>query len=335
MHRTTIIAATSAVFLTLGWVRLKATDAPPPEEFLQAQLGQMSQDIHQLARTVRGLSSQVDGLETQRSAWHSDEVMSRIDQLDAEVLDRYSGLVQTVNATASLVEETGRDLTHLHDQLLPESGQLWQGLLGPTVQLASPMTVGTGVLLPVRADCPVRVLTAWHVVRDILSDSGEGRAGVPIRIYDRDGTARSAAAMLLVYDNALDACLLELVGAHTGLEGATLPTRGELSRMRVFDPVYAVGCPLGSDPVPSQGALSDLNHHVDGRRYWMINAPTFIGNSGGGIFGAHNLALLGIVSKLYTHGSHQTVVPHMGLVTPLTDIYDWFDRCGYGELIPN
>jgi hypothetical protein len=67
----------------------------------------------------------------------------------------------------------------------------------------------------------------------------------------------------------------------------------------------------------------------------MISAPTYIGNSGGGIFDAQTHELLGIFSKIYTHGNlRPTVVPHMGLVTPLITVYDWLERTGHGDLVP-
>ena len=65
----------------------------------------------------------------------------------------------------------------------------------------------------------------------------------------------------------------------------------------------------------------------------MISAPTYIGNSGGGIYDAETHELLGIFSKIYTHGSlRPTVVPHMGLVTSLKTIYDWLDSVGLASM---
>ena len=75
---------------------------------------------------------------------------------------------------------------------------------------------------------------------------------------------------------------------------------------------------------------------VDGETYWMINAPTYIGNSGGGIFDSETHELLGIFSKIYTHGNlRPTVVPHMGLVVPLETIYDWMGSVGFAQLEPS
>ena len=67
----------------------------------------------------------------------------------------------------------------------------------------------------------------------------------------------------------------------------------------------------------------------------MISAPTYIGNSGGGIFDAQTHELLGIFSKIYTHGSiRPTVVPHMGLATSMLVVYDWLDKVGFASLEP-
>ena len=70
--------------------------------------------------------------------------------------------------------------------------------------------------------------------------------------------------------------------------------------------------------------------------YWMINAPTYIGNSGGGIFDARTHELLGVFSKIYTHGTlRPTIVPHMGLATPLHEVYPWLAEEGFGFLVPD
>ena len=67
----------------------------------------------------------------------------------------------------------------------------------------------------------------------------------------------------------------------------------------------------------------------------MISAPTYYGNSGGGIFLADGRRLLGVFSKIYTHGrGNPVVVPHMGLCTPMSAIYAWLDAEGYGDVIP-
>jgi len=59
-------------------------------------------------------------------------------------------------------------------------------------------------------------------------------------------------------------------------------------------------------------------------------ASVNIGNSGGGIFDARTHELIGIFAKIYNHGNlRPTIVPHMGLVVPLDEVYTWLAGEGY------
>ncbi len=342
MTRLPILFASLSVLVGLGLTRLDSegevrTTAlqPNPGE----RISVLQSELADLRAHLNTLSSQFQSLQLSAPHNRDEEFFARIDELDAEVLSRFSGLVQTVDATTHLAQGAVRDLDALSSRIPPSRRHLWKNMMSPTVQLASPMTVGTGVLLAT-THCDsdesqvVHILTAWHVVRDILGEGDSADQLIPVRLYDEQGRAQDRHATLLEYKSELDTALLALNSPLESPIGAILPTRAELNSVGVFDSVYAIGCPLGSDPVPSHGELSARGHRIDGREYWMISAPTFIGNSGGGVFDATHQRLLGILSKLYTHGSRHVVVPHMGLVVPMTDIYDWFEACGYGELIP-
>jgi S1-C subfamily serine protease len=217
---------------------------------------------------------------------------------------------------------------------------MWNELVGPVVQLSGETTVGSGVLLPSRRVADGEgwesyLLTSWHVVRDIYGDPDNIEMPVPVRVYDSSGTASNDTAHLVVFDATIDVALLVMKTDEPLPHGADLPKRSRLDQVKIFDPVYAVGCPLGNDPIPTAGEIASTYHYVDGEPYWMISAPTYIGNSGGGIFDANTHELLGIFSKIYTHGSMRTaIVPHMGLGTPMPTIYAWLEQVGYGHLIP-
>jgi hypothetical protein len=115
---------------------------------------------------------------------------------------------------------------------------------------------------------------------------------------------------------------------------ATFASRAEEDAADRFSAVYAVGCPLGNDPIPTHGEILSRDHRLDQQSYWMISAPSYFGNSGGGVFSAEHRHLIGIFSKIYTHGrSFPTVVPHMGLLTPVSVVRDWMSRAGHGDLI--
>jgi S1-C subfamily serine protease len=178
-------------------------------------------------------------------------------------------------------------------------------------------------------------VTAWHVVRDIEKDPEHPSTPVPVSIYLPDHQIVMETAHVVKFDPALDAALLELDSRVKVECGAQLASRDRLHGARIFDQIYAVGCPLGNDPIPTFGEIADTDHVVDGTRYWMISAPTYIGNSGGGIFDAKTHQLMGIFSKIYTHGTlRPTVVPHMGLVTSIETMYDWLEEAHYAGLQP-
>ncbi|MEE2941313.1 MAG: trypsin-like peptidase domain-containing protein [Planctomycetota bacterium] len=295
--------------------------------------------------TARDLSGEVtrlrSALATERAAW--DELAAQAERLDAleAGADRdLARLVDTVEATASMVNATRDQLERFESRVETNAGAQWRAMVAPTVQLAGESTVGSGVLLPSRPldEDPTRfrtlLLTSWHVVRDIRAASTDADCPVPIVLRDQDGRKNDFTASVVAHDVPLDAALLVLDTDRRLEHAAQLPSRERLRDARVFDPIVAVGCPLGNDPIPTEGHLSDLHHRVGGERFWMISAPTYIGNSGGGIYSHETRELVGIFSKIYTHGAvRPAVIPHMGLVTPLAEFYDWIDRSGAARVI--
>jgi S1-C subfamily serine protease len=261
---------------------------------------------------------------------HVEELRSGIDQRWgelSEVAERALGVAQ--GARAEVEQGLERD-----------EERMWRELVGPVVQLAGDETVGSGVLLaseelPDKQGWRTYVVTAWHVVRDIEKDPEHPTTPVPVAIYMPGRQIVSETAHVVRFDPSLDAALLELDSRAKVECGAHLASRERLHGARIFDQIYAVGCPLGNDPIPTFGEIADTNHVVDGAHYWMISAPTYIGNSGGGIFDAKTHELMGIFSKIYTHGTlRPTVVPHMGLVTSIETMYDWLDAAHYAGMPP-
>ncbi len=256
---------------------------------------------------------------------------------------RFKGLSQSMDSTRNLVESTREDLGRMAVAMQPAEAEVnhrWQRIVAPTVQLSGDTTVGSGVLLQstLRPDgngYETQLVTAWHVVRDILADKIDPLdSSIPVTMYMVDGTTQSRTAQLVAKNAVIDAALLVLDGDAPITHGATLASREYLASRRIFHSVYAVGCPLGNDPIPTHGEISDLDHYIDGSSYWMISAPTYIGNSGGGIYDADSNHLMGMFSKIYTHGNvRPTIVPHMGLVSPLELMYKWLEEEGIAEVI--
>lgn len=296
---------------------------------------------HTLAR-VDEQAHTLGGLEQRQGQLTPELVETRLAEFEDGVRSRWDGLSRAVSAAANLAERTEAELQELGAEFEGISEQArWRAMVGPTVQLAGDTTVGSGVMLQSRLledtdEWETLLVTAWHVVRDIRADGFQEDPPIPVAIFMENGEVRRETAELVAYDVRLDVALLELESTEQVPCGATLPTREHLEGVKIFRPVYAVGCPLGNDPIPTRGELADLDHEIDGNRYWMISAPTYIGNSGGGIYDGRTHELLGIFSKIYTHGTlRPTIVPHMGLVTPIGRVYDWLEEADYGHLVPD
>jgi hypothetical protein len=298
-----------------------------------------------LGRTGVALARQGLRLQGWETLWQGHEPTlfeERLSEMNSVLEEHWTELDEIATSTAEVAHQDRRRIEELDDSLdLLQSGRdierMWHELVGPVVQIAGDATVGSGVLLESRQtredEWLTYLLTSWHVVRDIYGSTDRVDMPVDVKVYLEDGTTRMESATMLVYDVELDAALLRLATERQIQFGARLASRTRVEEIQVFDSVYAVGCPLGNDPIPTAGEVAATRHVVDGETYWMISAPTYIGNSGGGIFDAESHELLGIFSKIYTHGTmRSTIVPHMGLVTPLEKIYDWLDDAGYAHV---
>ena len=300
-----------------------------------ARVESLSRQVQQTTTALSHYNNKVDLWETWRSEQDRYPFNRLLADFESSSRREWEDIRDLTNVAIGLAERTRNDVADLRNGLTANSSRMWDELVGPVVQLAGHSTVGSGVLLrvtpePTTAHSRPFLLTAWHVVRDILADARAGEEAIPVTIFARDGSFFFETATLLDQNVGMDVALLRLDGSLPTAKGAVLAPKQRLGATHVFDQVYAVGCPLGNDPIPTRGEIVDVHHVVDGESYWMISAPTYIGSSGGGIFDADTHELLGVFSKIYTLGNlRPTVVPHMGRVTPRDSIHGWLESGGY------
>jgi S1-C subfamily serine protease len=247
------------------------------------------------------------------------------------LVDAYIREVRTKEQDAALrLSETQNKLATLASQIYRDPKELTRMMLLPTVQLNGDDTVGSGTIVfsgeNPRAGNKVETyaLTSYHVVRNILADTPKAQHdGFDVTVY-LPGEKLVVKGKMVASQPKIDAALVQLATDRKLPYVANVLPREETGAVKVWDPVCAVGCPLGNDPVPSQGEVSSLKNELNGANYWMVNAPTYFGNSGGGIYRADTRQLIGVFSKIYTHGKGTpVVVPHMGLCTPIEAVYEW------------
>jgi len=344
-------------FRRAGPARIAALDSDLVQ--VQVQLGQLRSEVTDLdsagdasreglLQRIGALQAQLDSasegivaLRSEHASFAPADVDQRLERLVDSVDGQWSGLARGLTDATVLAQNNQAQIGRLDAETSLDPDQAWRDIMGPTVQLAGSSTVGSGVLLesqrvesgPTVQTYRTLVMTAWHVVRDIRADAGNDDTPIPVYIYAPDGTRERHTATLLIHNVALDVALLDLNTDRRQTYGARLAARARVQTPKVFQPIYAAGCPLGNDPIPTRGQIAASKHQVDGSDYWMISAPTYIGNSGGGVYDEATHRLLGIFSKIYTHGNlRPTVIPHMGLMTPLNLIYDWIEDEDLGYL---
>ncbi len=271
---------------------------------------------------------------------------SRVRRLQRYVVGRFDdGKSRLEGARTRAVENTRRlaRLTDSVDRLSRRDQKKMQRMMiHPTAQLRGNGTVGSGVLLyseeqprsNVEGDAVYTtfVLTAHHVVLEVTGSQKQPSEvnEVNLLIDPETDEVETFGAQLVLEDRHRDLALLRLNTSKSVVSLVEFMAPRELDALDVFSPAYAVGCPLGNRPMPTLGEISSCGKEVGSQTFWMLNAPTFFGNSGGGVYSAESFELIGISSMIYTYGkTSPSVVPHMGLFVPLKNVYEWLDEEGY------
>lgn len=308
---------------------------------LEQKLGDLDGRLQQASAGSEVAKKLQDEFErVQRDATRLRQDVSADVQRTRALVDAYIDEVRSKERNADLrLSEQQNQITNLAGTVLRDPRTLTQGMLLPTVQLNGDDTVGSGTLVfsdqnPKTDKVESYVLTSYHVVRNILADTPKAQKdGIDITVY-LPKEKLTIKGRMVANQPRIDAALVKLDTDRKLPCVANVFPRHGAEPVHVWDPVCAVGCPLGNDPVPSHGEVSSLSNDLNGSNYWMINAPTYFGNSGGGVYMADTQQLIGVFSKIYTHGKGTPmVVPHMGLCTPIPAVYDWLEQEGLAHLL--
>ena len=227
-------------------------------------------------------------------------------------------------------------------RLTPETlrANLRRDILHPVFQVSGEDAVGSAVLVYHGKDeqgAYYLALSCYHVLRDIVGfeETETPHEVLFDTIFDQLGKEPVIVQGRLVAENI--PADLALIRIDTDLKLGEIATIAALeveARIDAFTPVYTVGCPLGTSAQATRGEVTRNDWVVDDQDYWMVSSPAYFGNSGGGVFLAESHELVGIFSKIYTHGTYRPqVVTHMGLAVPLSTIHAWVKEIGYSHIL--
>lgn len=299
---------------------------------LSQKLERSEEDLGRARQELTGLYSTSHFLQSSLS--HAERELSSIIQSQGTIRNILEqSLFSRLAPIEKQLERSEAEVAGVKRALSRDISSLYENVLYPSVQVNGKGGVGGGTLIYSR-ETPdgahaTYILSAFHVIKKILSKRGgrDERDPVEVKLYGKDGAHRQTLlADLVSHDDKKDIALLKLRSERPFTNLAKLASREVLKTIQVFTPIYAVGCPLGHDPLPTIGEVSTLHKEVGGERFWMMNAPTIFGNSGGGIFNRETHELIGISAMICTYDNFiATPVPHMGILVSLDTIYDWLD----------
>ncbi len=269
-------------------------------------------------------------------------------QILAEAVRKNDLTQERLSQHTAAIESLRSSVSSLSD----DPAALVDRMVLPTVRLDMTESSGSGTVIHVRRSrdgaagmeeageeagkerggWEVFILSANHVIEEVLGTEPAGT--VTVEFFGRDGeVSRTAEADVLRHDEGKDLAILRAVIDGDPPSCAVLAGRQALARVRTFQPVYTVGCPLGLAPLPSKGEITNTNRRIDGQSFWMTSAQMIFGNSGGGIFDARTQELIGVSSRVCAYGKVlPAAVPHLGVVVPMGTVWDWLEAEELGFL---
>jgi S1-C subfamily serine protease len=312
------ILAVAAVLAAAALLVLAAR--PTPDSRRAALEIELERERADNTRKLADIAERLDHLSTPDKGMQT--LASRLDGLAAEMAGADGTLRGLRDAVARLRKDSSRDAALID-----------RAILRPSVQVVGRGGVGGGTII--RSDREgadgygTYIVTAYHVIQKVVEDGP--RKPVQVKVFADGGEPETVESDLLIHDEKRDLALLKLRTTRQYPSTARLAARERVQETSVFTPIYAVGCPLGHDPLPSFGEITTLRKEVNGERFWMMSAPTIFGNSGGGVFHRDTLELIGVSAMICTYDNPvSTPVPHLGILVPLDSVYDWLRAGNYG-----
>lgn len=250
---------------------------------------------------------------------------------------------QTVEERLAALETKAPDLSRVTDLVRKEIAGLrtskdvdleglFRWVMNPSAQVSAKDAVGGGVVLHCApagtGKFDVHILTAYHVIQKSIPKPGETTEPIEVKLYKPDASLEGTyVADIVGCTEKRDIALLRVTTPTAFKTLVKLAPREALRTLGIFAPIYAIGCPLGHDPMPTLGEISSTHKLVNGEKFWMMNAPTIFGNSGGGVYLRSTHELVGLSAMICTYDNFvSTPVPHLSIMVPLDGIYDWLDE---------
>lgn len=229
--------------------------------------------------------------------------------------------------------------------------ELHEKILYPVVRVRTEKAGGSGSVIASLPDpendgeFQTFVLTNWHVVENAISTTEEWNSvlhkdmkaemlkQVQVELFDyarmsevTGGNARRAS--IVAYDKNHDLAVLLVDDPKEWPYVAKLIDREAIKDVKLFTEVWASGCSLGHDPFANPGRITFLKEDIENRLYWMLNANSIFGNSGGAVFLAETGQQIGVTARVtgIQLGFGVDIMTWMNFCVPPQRLYEFFDE---------
>ena len=316
-----------AIFLTTcSFSREKDTEREFERLVFAAKMAKLEDRLHAIDRYFADLDRRYEEWESRQTLLAERRLGERLDQFSRSLLHEFSG-AESRPVPAAYVRRA-------------ESARKQAAMVAPIVRFDGEEAAGSGVVVYTRRgaglETEVFVLTAYHAIRNIIAEGGNP-AALKVIVYNHEaGRTCEAKGSLYSHSESQDLAVVRVLlpAAEPVPIKAKFASLGQAIAAPIFTPVYTVGCPMRTDPIATFGEIANKRSIVGNATYWMVTAPAYLGNSGGGVFLAETGELIGLYSKIYTYGrGRPTVVTHMGLVTPMSVIVEFLEKSGLDFII--
>lgn len=296
------------------------------EQTLQANQELIARYLQQLTRSTE------DGFNNISSIAVSNH--SQTNQLANELKSRTEKVEDMLDVSEERLKAHSLELEQLKNSVNKDRTKMLKEVLLPSVRVKMPDGVGGGTIIYSRPDrkgnYQTYVLTAYHVIHRLIRRDTKGceiRDEVTVEVWREDMSRLDKyRAKIVTYHPNKDLALLRLKTGLPFKHTARLIPKADIDKLMVFTRVYTVGCPLGYDPVPTYGEITQTKRKVNGEKVWLMNAPTIFGNSGGGVFLAETNRLIALSSRIAAYGNLISIpVTHLGMIIPPDVIHEWLD----------
>ena len=132
-------------------------------------------------------------------------------------------------------------------------------------------------------------------------------------------------AEIIAYDEDHDLAVLKLESTLQYPYVAPLIPEDDIEKLTLFEDIAVSGCTMAHEPFVTFGQLTYLNEKIEGKKYYMVNAGSYFGNSGGALFQVSTGHLIGVPSRLtgIQLGFGIDMVAHMGFSAAADRIYEF------------